>query len=208
MTATPDTALARCYQQARSGPAFEPGHCKQETREVYSVPSDGSKSAAIGWLRTDHRLNVAGDKAPRGSLLWWTGGSNGYGHVAIADGEGWVWTVDAVKPGYWGRVPFGWFATHWPALDFAGVSADIDGVQVYSTTGAQIVSPRATATTDQRVARFTNELNEDRVVDLDLLDEIIKHGTPTRLALAAKAAKWACINAARTVIAAAGPAKR
>lgn len=201
MTANVETALARCYQQSKAGPVFRPNMCKQETREAYSVDSDGSKSATVAWYRTDHRLKVTGDHAPRGALLWWTGGSDGNGHVAIADGQGNAWSVDINRAGYWDRVPFRRISEKWYRLTFAGVSLDIDGVQVVPTP---LAKPPAAAQITSNTVRLANMLNEDRVIDLNLLDRIIMAGKPAAVATAAKAAKWACIYAVRAVLAAAG----
>lgn len=130
MTRTPDQAIDHCSRQSKGGPAFAVGTCKKQCRLAYAVPSDGTGSAAEAWRQTDYRLNVAGDQAPRGALLWWTGGSNDYGHVAIADGKGGVWSTDILRNGYFDHVPFAKIGSKWPSLRFVGVSRDIDGVLV------------------------------------------------------------------------------
>lgn len=145
MTNTPDEAIAHCAAQV--GTPFKVGLCKQRTRIAYAVPSDGSGSATEAWHRTDHRLSVPGSLAPRGALLWWTGGANGYGHVAIADGKGGAWSVDIIRSGYWGHVPFAEIGRTWPNLAFAGVSRDIDGVVVVPAPVAEKpVAPTSTPT--------------------------------------------------------------
>lgn len=200
---TVQEALTSCYRQSQAGPAFAPGMCKAQTRAAYGVPSDGSGSATAAWYRTDHRVQITPTAAPRGALLWWTGGSEGYGHVAIADGQGNVWSVDVKRPGYWDLVPYAAIRAWAPRLLFAGVSLDIDGVQVVPSP---VVKPPPPSGTIQglRLSRLARMLNEDRVVDLNLIDEIIKHGTPAQLTAAAIAAKWAIINATRAILKAGG----
>lgn len=195
---TPDQALALAFSQSTGNdPAFQVGRCKAETRELYNVDSDGARSAAAAWLRTDDRIKVAGDKAPRGALVWWRGGSDGNGHVAIADGHGYVWSVDIKRPGRWDRVPFATIGATWHKLIFAGVSRDIDGVRVLNEPSPA----RPPADTNKgRLTKLGNQLNEDRIVDLDLLDDIIKHGKPAAVAAAAIVAKWAAINGVRAVL--------
>lgn len=131
MTLTPEQALARAHNQSLHGPRFPVGMCKRKTRELYGVPSDGSGSAAEAWTRTRHRLRVDAGSAPAGALIWWTGGHDGNGHVAIKDtAAGYCWSVDFRRPGYFDRVLIAQIGAGWAALRFAGVSLDIDGVQV------------------------------------------------------------------------------
>jgi len=162
MTRNADQAIAHCFNQSVKGPGFDAGWCKRETREAYDVPSDGSDSATEAWSRTDHRLKVGGASAPRGALLWWTGGSDGHGHVAIADGKGGVWSVDVKRAGYWDHVPFIEIRRWAPQLVFVGVSADIDGVQVIplAAPAPTMQTPASVPTVhDLRVAleRFARE---------------------------------------------------
>lgn len=165
---TAEEAIAYCRaQSARPAPTAPAGFCKRETREAYGVASDGTDDASSAWRATDKRIATTGSEAPRGALVWWTGGSNGHGHVAIADGSGGVWSVDIRRAGYWDHVPFARIGSSWPALRFAGVSADIDGVQV-------IAVPKPTAKT--RIMLVRERYRLDRVVDLKLLDAAVAAG--------------------------------
>ena len=146
MTVTAQQALARAHNQSINGPRFAVGMCKRKTRELYSVPSDGSGSAAEAWSRTRHRLAVDPDIAPPGALLWWIGGSDRNGHVAIkANTVGFCWSVDFKRGGFFDRVPIAEITRGWPLLKFAGVSADIDGVQVIPDL------PKATSNIDHAI---------------------------------------------------------
>lgn len=141
-----EQAISNVADQSKHGPAFRVGLCKQKTREAYGVPSDGSNDATEAWGRTKHRVKTTGHQAPRGAILWWTGGSQGHGHAAIADGKGGVWSVDILRSGYWDHVPFPQMSHSWPNLRFAGVSLDIDGVQVVPTPGTEKPKPETVPT--------------------------------------------------------------
>lgn len=62
--------------------------------------------------------------APLGSLVYWTGGSKGYGHVCFALGGHVELSVDVdpARPGAADARPFSWFGEHWPLLHYAGWS--------------------------------------------------------------------------------------
>lgn len=147
-----EQAIDNVAAQSAHGPRFGTGLCKRKTREAYGVPSDGSVDATQAWSRTKYRLNVSGDKAPRGTLLWWTGGSEGHGHVAISDGKGGAWSVDVKRPGYWDHVPFADIARWAPKLHWAGVSQDIDRVRVVTTAliAPKVAPPKTTGVTKAR----------------------------------------------------------
>lgn len=124
MTVTPTQALARARTQSLNGPRFEVGYCLRETRKLYGVPARYS-SAAEAFAHTKHR--ISGRKA--GALVWWTGGSHGDGHVALDIGDGYCWSVDIRRHGYFDRIPVETITREW-GLTFAGRSLDINDVQV------------------------------------------------------------------------------
>lgn len=101
------------------------GMCKQETREAYLIPTDGSEDAAEAWSRTRYR--VTGAWIP-GAFLWWTGGSAGHGHVAVC---GWrrgrIRTVDFPHARRWNDTTVVKLEAAWPGIRYAGMSLDIDG---------------------------------------------------------------------------------
>lgn len=192
MTRTADQAIAHCFNQSTNGPQFEAGLCKQRTRIAYGVPSDGADDATEAWRRTDHRIAVTGTKAPRGALVWWTGGSEGHGHVAIADGKGGVWSVDVKRAGYWDHVPFGQIAAWAPALRFAGVSADIDGVQVIPVPAPAPREPFEPLV----LTRLRNAWRDGRIVHWTTFDALIRNGAQPEAA-AAKVARDKIADAMR-----------
>lgn len=135
MTRTVAQAIADIKAQSAHGLPFKPGMCKQRTRLAYGVPSDGSASASEAWSRTRHRhpASTVAD-APRGALIWWTGGSKGHGHVGIKAGNAYVWSVDIKRPGRWDKVPIEQITRSWPSLRLVGWSEDIDGVRVVTAS--------------------------------------------------------------------------
>lgn len=143
MTRTPAQAIADIKAQSAHGLPFKSGMCKQRTRLAYGVPSDGSVDAAQAWARTKHKhpASTVAD-APRGALIWWTGGSQGHGHVGIKAANAAVWSVDIKRPGHWDKVPIEQISRSWPNLRLVGWSEDIDGVRVVKagpmTRGKQI----------------------------------------------------------------------
>lgn len=128
---TPAEALAAAAKQSREGPRFGLNECKKQTRLLYGVPSDGTPSAAAAWKAAEHThpgpLTLS--EVPRGALVWWTGGKDGFGHVALYAGAGLVWSTDIGRPGMFDLVPVSRISQAW-GLTLVGWSEDIDGVRV------------------------------------------------------------------------------
>lgn len=99
------------------------GLCASAVREALNAPWQGLGSATEIWKAVPEpsrrRLN-----APRGSVVYWTGGSKGYGHTCFALGDHMELSVDVLpgRPGVADVVPFGWFAVHMPLLHYVGWS--------------------------------------------------------------------------------------
>lgn len=127
MTRTPEQAIQWTHDRGLiPGGA---GWCKRETRSAYGVPSDGSNDATEAWSRTTRRHSTA-TVPPRGSVVWWTGGRNGHGHVAISLGDGRIRTTDLPSSGRWGTARLSDPERLW-GLRYMGWSEDIDGVRVF-----------------------------------------------------------------------------
>lgn len=112
----------RLDHYARQG-APRAGLCASAIREALGAPWQGLGSATEVWEAVPdsdrRRFN-----APRGAIVYWVGGSRGFGHVAFAMGGHMTLSVDVVprRPGVAGIVPFSWFADHWPGLEYVGWS--------------------------------------------------------------------------------------
>lgn len=115
-------------REIRYGNPFPSGWCKRKSREAYLIPSDGTPNASGAWEKTDHR--VKGYWVP-GAFVWWRGGSDGDGHVAICRWrKGRIFTVDFPNVGRWNRTSIAALEAAWPSITWAGMSLDIDGVKV------------------------------------------------------------------------------
>lgn len=128
---TPRQALRHIADRIKAGERFKAGMCKQETREAYLIPSDGSDDAAEAWSRTRYRFK--GAWIP-GAFMWWTGGTpdpdtgRRHGHVAVCGWRvGYIKTVDYPKSGRWNTTTVAQLERAWPRIDYAGTSLDIDG---------------------------------------------------------------------------------
>lgn len=136
MTRSPLAAVAAARFQSEHGPIIigpdgsHVGWCKWAVRRLYDVPSDGSASAAEAYFRTKLRHAGGEFSIPIGVPVWWTGGRNGHGHVAISAGRGKVWSTDIKRGGYFDLVPIDEITTSW-GLRFEGWSEDMDGVRVW-----------------------------------------------------------------------------
>ncbi len=127
-TRTPEQALA--WTQQRGAIPGGAGWCKRETRTAYNVPSDGSNDATEAWSRTKRRHSTA-TVPPRGAIVWWTGGRNGHGHVAISQGGGFIRSTDLPISGRWGTAKLSDPERLW-GLRYVGWSEDIEGVRVFT----------------------------------------------------------------------------
>lgn len=68
--------------------------------------------------------------APAGVPVFWSGGPHGYGHVAIADGQGYVWSSDILRAGKVDRVAISKIHDKW-GLKYLGWSETLNGVRVH-----------------------------------------------------------------------------
>jgi hypothetical protein len=116
---------------ARSQRRFQSGMCLKFVRTTYRVPSKYA-SAAIAWHKTRFRHSST---PPRGVPVWWTGGSRGFGHVAISAGDGFVISTDTGGRGHVGRTSIAHITNAW-GQTYRGWTEDINGVRVYRPSGA------------------------------------------------------------------------
>lgn len=112
-------------------PTSEPGMCLREVRECYAVPAM-YMDAAQAWEQAKHKHRT-GDPAdiPRGAPVFWTGGSEGHGHIAIGTGWGKCWSTDILRPGYFDKVPVDMIRARW-GMRLVGWTEDLNGVRVYT----------------------------------------------------------------------------
>jgi hypothetical protein len=130
MTRTPNQAIAA----ARRTTTFDAGMCLAFVRTAYGVdPHFASAAAAWQGAQSKHRVKT-GMQVPRGAPVYWTGGSQGFGHVAIGTGNGQCWSSDAGGSGQTAKVGIDELTERW-GLTLQGWSEDLNGVQVYDARG-------------------------------------------------------------------------
>lgn len=112
-------------------PTSAPGYCLREVRECYGVGPQ-ALDAAGAWSAAKHKHHETNpDRIPRGAPVFWTGGANGHGHVAIATGyDGMCWSTDIRRPGWFDHVPIEEIQDKW-GLTLVGWTEDLNGERVY-----------------------------------------------------------------------------
>src|SRR4051812_27558969 len=88
------------------------GYCLQQCRIWAGIPAR-YPDAATAWRNVDTGAKRRTRKPPRGSAVYWTGGSSGYGHIAISLGGGRVRSTDAAGSGRVATRTIGWFDRNW-----------------------------------------------------------------------------------------------
>jgi len=111
--------LAKCATTTR----WSQGMCGQFCAAMYGYGFSGYVDAITQWNMIPAALKHPGSTdAPPGALLFWSGGSAGHGHVAIAVGDGSCFSIDISGPGTVSRVPERMIGTLW-GLPYKGWSA-------------------------------------------------------------------------------------
>src|SRR5262245_48884821 len=89
----------------------DPGMCQQQTR-IWAGISAKYPDAITAWRNTNDR-HPGNRNPPRGSFVFWSGGSSGHGHVAMSLGGGKVRSTDAGGRGRVATVELGWVERNW-----------------------------------------------------------------------------------------------
>lgn len=102
------------------------GMCLWTCQEAYGAPHV-YPSAAVAWGHAAHKHRD--DKPPRGAAVYWTGGSHGYGHIALSLGQDHIVSTDLPN---WGRI--GVVSLHTPrtswGVKYAGWTPTIGGLMI------------------------------------------------------------------------------
>lgn len=130
------TAIMHARRQSIDGPPFGVGECLMRVRMCYGIApagdfdGDGDADAMDAWERAHFRHRDLNPTAiPRGVPVFWSGGSHGHGHVAIATGDGKCWSTDILRPGMFDLVPISDIHAKWGLL-LLGWTEDLNGVRV------------------------------------------------------------------------------
>lgn len=119
-------AITRARTQSHQGPKFKPEFCLQRVRICYRIPAvAGSAIAAWNIAKTKHRTTNPAD-IPRGFPVFWSGGSDGDGHIAISAGGGKCWSTDILRPGFFDYVDIDLIHATW-GLTLLGYTRDLNG---------------------------------------------------------------------------------
>jgi hypothetical protein len=129
-TFSPVEALTVCKRLMRTGADRCPhnkgmeGNCGHLAACCYGFSALGFTSAASAWFGAPKKYKRRGlDKmvqAPAGALVFWTGGSEKFGHVGISDGKGNILATDLPTTNRMGRFPIAQVTDRFTRLEPAG----------------------------------------------------------------------------------------
>lgn len=121
--------VAASNEASHGGPVWK-GLCLRFVRTMLEIPS-GAPTAIAAWKAVPSKLTHSWYNAPAGVPVFWSGGSTGAGHIAIADGTGKCWSSDILREGHVDLVPITLIAAKW-GLHYLGWSEQLNGVNVYT----------------------------------------------------------------------------
>ena len=101
----------RTARNAENDRTNVPGMCLVQVRTWAGIDARYG-TAAIAWFNTNHRF--PGDRnPPRGAPVFWTGGSRGFGHIALSLGNGKIRSTDVGGSGNVATVDLGYIERNW-----------------------------------------------------------------------------------------------
>lgn len=126
------TAVTNAAKEAAAASANWSGLCLKFVRTMFGVagryPTAYSAWQGAGGAKgaNTHTLMAPPANVP----VFWSGGAHGYGHIAIADGRGNVYSTDIRRKGKVDLVPISEIHRKW-GLKLLGWSETINGVRVH-----------------------------------------------------------------------------
>lgn len=139
---------ARNAEQTTSN---DPGMCLQWSRQRAAIGSYYG-DAATAWHNTNDRY-PGNRNPPRGSMVFWTGGGSGYGHIAPSLGGGQVRSTDSGGKGKPATVDLDWPVRNW-GLVYAGWAWDVNEVTIPHEKGQQGMET-TNVNTKQKINRWS-----------------------------------------------------
>lgn len=125
---------AEAVARALASKSYAVAMCMQWTRLMFGIGAvgdfdgNGRANAVDGWKSCRHRH--PGDRnPPAGVPVFWSGGSRGDGHAAVALGGGMIRSIDRPRAGVVGTVPLSDIERSW-GLTYLGWAEDIGGVLI------------------------------------------------------------------------------
>lgn len=111
---TPAQAVAAAAAQSAHPTLNLQGLCDHAVGLWYGLDHSGQASARTHWLALPaNRKHPGATNMPMGSLVFYGVTSSGFGHVAIADGQGFIWSTDILRVGKVDRVDWRLVLTKW-----------------------------------------------------------------------------------------------
>lgn len=140
---------ARNAEQTTSN---DPGMCLQWSRQRAAIGSRYG-DAATAWRNTNDRH--PGDRnPPRGAMVYWTGGSKGYGHIAPSLGGGKVRSTDSGGKGKPASVDLDWPERNW-GMTYAGWAWDVNEITIPHSTSGGGKMDTVNVNTGQKIGRWS-----------------------------------------------------
>lgn len=127
-----EQALASVRGLAVSGIVISSaGQCLHDVRTQYRI-GFVADTAIQAWQRAASKPDYTHTfyNAPVGVPVFWSGGSSGAGHIAIADGKGNCYSTDIEKDGAFSLVPISDIHAKW-GLKYLGWSEYLGDTRVY-----------------------------------------------------------------------------
>lgn len=145
-----ERAIARARAQSRGDDPLETSECLRNVRRLYGVaalypdarsawdhavyrhpvgdsPTRRAETPSMPVTIEDHLARVGRFNPPAGVPVWWSGGSHGDGHVAVASHDRTrVWSTDIRRPGFFDLVDTVSIAYTW-GLTLLGWTQDVNG---------------------------------------------------------------------------------
>jgi hypothetical protein len=146
-----EQAIANARHQSTHGPAFNKGECLYRCRLAFGIKV-AVHDATLSWResRTQHTKTAIKD-IPRGVPVYWTGGSEGNGHIAISVGNGRCLSTDIHRRGFFDEVPITDINRLWGnGLRFVGWSETLNGVRVWEEPAPEPRKPPTPAPVDPK----------------------------------------------------------
>ena len=160
--------LANCRTEHDQPTQDWEGYCLMFTRTMFAADAL-YRSAADAWIHADHQHPVrTGALVPRGVPVWWLGGSEGFGHVAVSAGSGMCWSTDWGGAGQVNLARIDDITTRWN-LDLAGWSEDLNEQRVWQPRTA-VRTPRLDLIVE--TARDARRATGNTAKDADLTEII------------------------------------
>jgi hypothetical protein len=108
------------------------GLCLRYTRQYYDIPARYA-SAYSAWRNMDPDRRHQSYPPPRGVPVFWSGGSQSFGHIAISLGGGYVRSTDWPSAGRVSNAKISDISARW-YMTYLGWGYDLNGYSVWAPT--------------------------------------------------------------------------